>query len=74
MCGQHAMGVSWVGLQRPVPEQVDRTRHRTRKGDDLIGLAMHHQYRHGNLLEVFRIIFQPRVDSRVVSQGPPVMP
>ena len=27
MCGQHAMGVARIGLQRPVLKQIDRTRH-----------------------------------------------
>ena len=40
MCGEHAMGVARIGLQRPVLEQVDRTRHGACEGDDLIGLAM----------------------------------
>ena len=68
MCGQHTMGVAWIGLKRPVLEQVDRTRHGTCEGDDLIGLAMHHQHRHGYLLEVVGVIFEPGVDRRVVSE------
>src|SRR6478736_3293706 len=63
MCGQHAMRVAGISLQRPVLKQVDRTRHRTRKWNDLVSFAVHDQHRHGDLLEVFGIIFEPRVDS-----------
>jgi len=30
---------------------------------------MHHQHRHGDLLEVFGIIFEPRVDGCAMSEG-----
>src|SRR5471030_1063269 len=43
MRGRHAMRQSGIGLQRPVPQELDRPGPRSWEGANLVVFAMHHQ-------------------------------
>jgi len=53
---RHAMRKVLVGLEGAVLEQLRRQGPCVGVRDDLIRLAMHHQHRHRDLLQVFREI------------------
>ena len=53
MRGGHAMGKTGISFQRSVLQELDRPGRRDREGSNLIVLAMHHQNRHVNDLQVF---------------------
>jgi hypothetical protein len=69
VCGQHAVGVARIGLQRAVLEQVDRARHCTFERNDLISLAMHYQHGYRDLPEIVGIVLEPGIDSQEVGEG-----
>src|SRR3569833_3002544 len=66
---QHAVWEARVCLQHTVREQVDRAGHRTGERDDLVVFAMHDQYRHSDLLQIFSVVLQPGGYGLVVGLG-----
>src|SRR4029077_13585605 len=55
-----------VGLQRPVPEKLGRQWPGVGIGNDLIVVAVHHEHRYGDLLQVFGEIGLGEGDDAVV--------
>ena len=63
---RHAVRKALVGLQRAVLQQLGRQRRRIGIRHDLVVVAVHHQHRHGDLLQVFGEVGLREGDDAVV--------
>ena len=67
---RHAVRKALVGLQRAVLQQLGRQRPGVGVGHDLIVVAVHHQHRHVDLLEVLgEVGLRERLDAVVMRLG-----